>query len=90
MKQRMFVLAGLIALTMLLSGCLGGGGGSGSNGGSAGIGGADMAGLPGGGVGAGGNGGGGIDGNINPEPATVLLLGGGLAAYAFIKRRKLK
>lgn len=84
--KHLFLILTCIALTLLLTGCLGGGGGgsSGSSGGSF-----DVAGLLGGDSDGGGifSGGGGVF-EHTPEPATVALLGGGLAVYAFLKRKK--
>ena len=68
----------------MLSGCKGGGGGSASFGG--GSGGFDVAdaGFDDGG----GDTGGGSD--VNPEPTTMAMLGSGLLAYGFIRRKRKK
>jgi len=75
---------GLIAMATLITGCDGGGGGLASLG---------LGGLFGGGGGGGGNHflngvHGPIGSQVIPEPATMLLIGGGLIGAAFLRRRK--
>jgi len=87
MKQKIIILIGLIMVTTLLAGCKSSGsssssGGSGILGGSGG----DGSGILGSGGGILGGGGGIFE--HTPEPATVALLGAGLVAYAFLKRKK--
>ena len=82
------VLACAIMATMLLSGCesSGGGGSAGFYGDSGGFDVADSGGdvyYSGGGDGSGGN-------AVNPEPATMAMLGSGLLAYGLLKRKKKK
>ncbi|MCA9408111.1 MAG: PEP-CTERM sorting domain-containing protein [Candidatus Omnitrophica bacterium] len=75
----------LIALVPLLTGCNGGGGGS-----TSGLGG--LFASFGGGDGSGGPGVLGSAGDLasinNPEPASLLLMGSGMAALAYYKNRK--
>ncbi len=82
MRSKLVMLLGCVIMITLLTGCFGGGGGSSSSGGSGGVG--DIAGLPGGGD----SGGGSLP--YNPEPATIALLGSGLAAYALYHYKKNK
>ena len=87
MKKLIVVALGIFALT-LLAGCSGSGGGLswlGSTG--------ETIFAGGGGSGSdGGNDGGGGSSALghSPEPATIALMGGGLAVLAFLSRRKRK
>ena len=69
----------------MLSGCKGGGGGSASSGDSGGFDVAD-AGFDDGYYDGGDDGG----SAVNPEPTTMAMLGSGLLAYGFIKRKRKK
>ena len=78
MKHKFMLIACMASLAMMLSGCevvdSGGGGDSYS-------------------ASSGGSGVGGDDPGapvVNPEPTSMALLGSGLAAYAFLKRKKKK
>ena len=75
--KKVIVLVGCVLVSIALSGCLGGGGGGGSSS-SGGSGGVTVASLP-------DDGG---DLGHNPEPVTLALFGGGLAAFAAMKRRR--
>lgn len=83
----------LVSMLPFIYGCLGGGG-SGSSGSSAGlVGGSEsLGGGAGVGVGSGIVGGvtpgNGLEGIHNPEPATMLLVGGGIAAMAYYRNLK--
>ncbi len=92
MKTKTLIIVLCIMTMTMLTGCFGGGGGGGSASGGSSSGGIDVAGLPGGSIGGdsilGGSGDSGIP--HNPEPATLALLGGGLAAYALLKHNKRK
>jgi len=93
MRKKLLILTYCFMLSVAVAGCKG----SGSAGGAGGFdigdiyaGGGD---IGGGDIGGGGGdigGGGDLPINPNPEPATVLLLGGGLAGYAFLHNRKKK
>ncbi len=79
-KITLTLLITCIMATLMLTGCKGSGGGASAWLGSSYAGGSDILGgdSP-------------ISSNAsNPEPATIVLLGGGLAAYAFLRRRRLK
>ncbi len=82
MKYKLLVLTCCIMMAMFLTGCLGGGGGSAGflEGGSFDV--ADS----GGGDGGGGDGG----GDINPEPATMAMIGTGMLAYGIMRRKRKK
>ncbi len=76
MRSKLTAVMGCIIMMTLLTGCFGGGGsGSSSSGGGITI------------AGGGGDLGGGSLPH-NPEPATIALLGSGLAAYALYHYRK--
>ena len=90
--MRFMLLVLLIVASAMLAGCKEAGDALGSlSGGSSsvsGLTGGSGAGSSGSGSGVGGIGGGAGMGSINPEPATVALLGSGLVAYLFLRRRK--
>jgi len=73
--KKVILLVGCVLASIALSGCLGGGGGGGSSSSGGGV---TVASLP-------DDGG---DLGHNPEPVTLALFGGGLAAFAAMKRRK--
>ncbi len=92
MKLKLLVLASCIVVTMLLTGCFKSGSGSGSGSGSS----SSTSGVSAnyGGSGSGDSGSSSYSGSSstvlqhNPEPATIALVGTGLAAYLFMKTRK--
>ncbi len=88
MKSKLLVLAGCIVAAMLLTGCLksGSGSSSGSSSYTSGVSG-DSGSGSGSGSGGGDLGGGG-NVPLNPEPATIALVGTGLAAYMLMRRKK--
>lgn len=75
--KRIVALLSCVIIVLMLAGC------KGSGGGVSGFLGSTFA-----GGGSGGDSGGGSPIGHSPEPATVALLGGGFAAYAFLKRKK--
>ncbi|MDB4349544.1 PEP-CTERM sorting domain-containing protein [Omnitrophica bacterium] len=84
MKLRLAMIVLCMVSVFALAGCKGGGGGGGSYaGGGSSIGGDTSTGTT-------STVGGTLPTAHQPEPATIALLGGGLAAYALLRRRKRK
>jgi hypothetical protein len=78
--KKLLILACCIMMMTLLTGCFGGGGGGSSGGGGI-LG--DIAGII-------DDGSGDDPGGLphSPEPVTIALIGGGLVAFAFLRRKK--
>lgn len=74
MKSRVIILICCVFAMMLLTGCLGGGGDSSGSSSSYSSDSGDKSG----------------DLPHNPEPATIALLGSGLVAYAFLRKKNKK